>query len=75
MRAMDEREALLARLRDRALFCRRETIRLIAIAKSGHYGSVFSAAEIFAVLYYHVLRYDPQRPDWPDRDRFILSKG
>lgn len=72
---MEEREALLARLKDRANFCRRETIRLIAIAKSGHYGSVFSAAEILATLYYHVLRFDPQRPDWADRDRFILSKG
>lgn len=68
-------EGLLATLRDRANFCRRETIRLIAIAKSGHYGSVFSAAEIFSVLYYHVLRYDPKRPAWPERDRFILSKG
>ena len=66
---------LLSTLRDKAHLCRRETIRLIAIAKSGHYGSVFSAAEIFAVLYYHVLSYDPRNPDWPDRDRFILSKG
>lgn len=72
---MEDREDLLALLRDRASFCRRETIRLIAIAKSGHYGSVFSAAEILAALYYHVLHYDPQHPDWPDRDRFILSKG
>jgi transketolase len=72
---MKDREALLGLLRDRARFCRRETIRLIAIAKSGHYGSVFSAAEILVTLYYHLLRYDPQRPDWPDRDRFILSKG
>ena len=72
---MGDRESLLATLKNKACFCRKETIRLIAIAKSGHYGSVFSAAEIFAVLYYHALRYDPQRPDWPDRDRFILSKG
>ena len=72
---MEDREALLATLKDKACFCRKETIRLIAIAKSGHYGSVFSAAEILALLYYHVLRYDPARPDWPDRDRFILSKG
>jgi transketolase len=72
---MEEREALLAALHDKANFSRKETIRLIAIAKSGHYGSVFSAAEILATLYYHVLRYDPRRPDWPDRDRFILSKG
>lgn len=70
-----DQKALLSTLRDKAYLCRRETIRLIAIAKSGHYGSVFSAAEIFAVLYYHVLRYDPKNPDWPDRDRFILSKG
>jgi transketolase len=72
---MPERETLLSTLRDKADLCRRETIRLIAIARSGHYGSVFSAAEILTTLYYHVLRYDPQRPDWPDRDRFILSKG
>jgi transketolase len=70
-----DQKVLLSTLRDKAYLCRRETIRLIAIAKSGHYGSVFSAAEIFAVLYYHVLRYDPKNPDWPDRDRFILSKG
>jgi transketolase len=72
---MEDREKVLAVLREKAHLCRTETIRLIAIAKSGHYGSVFSAAEILALLYYHVLRYDPQRPDWPDRDRFILSKG
>jgi transketolase len=72
---MGDREALLSTLKEKANFCRTETIRLIAIAKSGHYGSVFSAAEILSVLYYHVLRYDPQRPEWPQRDRFILSKG
>ena len=72
---MQDRQTLLAMLEDKARLCRKETIRLIAIAKSGHYGSVFSAAELFSVLYYHVLRYDPAHPNWPDRDRFILSKG
>jgi transketolase len=72
---MRDRETLLATLREKAKLSRKETIRLVGIAKSGHYGSVFSAAEIFATLYYHVLRYDARRPDWPDRDRFILSKG
>jgi len=43
--------------------------------KSGHVGSMLSMAEILAVLYKRVLRVDPQRPDWPDRDRFVLSKG
>jgi transketolase len=70
-----ERELLLARLKDKAYLSRKETIRLIAIAKSGHYGSSFSAAEIFAVLYDRILRYDPKNPNWLERDRFILSKG
>ena len=54
---------------------RTETVRQISIAKSGHYGSSFSCAELFAVLYYYVLRYDPKTPAWPERDRFSLSKG
>ena len=61
-------------LRDRARFIRTETVRLIEIANSGHYTSVFSAAEIFAVLYYHTMRLSAD-PKWPDRDRLILSKG
>ena len=62
-------------LREKALLVRRETVRLVSIAKSGHYGSSFSCAELLAALYYHVLRYDTQNPGWPARDRFILSKG
>jgi transketolase len=42
---------------------------------SSHIGSVFSMADILAVLYGAVLRVDPAAPKWPDRDRFILSKG
>ena len=41
----------------------------------GHIGGEFSALDILTVLYHAVLRIDPQRPDWPERDRFILSKG
>jgi transketolase len=61
-----------ARLRARRI--RTETIRLIEIAKSGHFTSVFSAAEILAVLYGGVMRLGAD-PKWPDRDRLILSKG
>ena len=61
-------------LSDRARFIRTETIRLIQIAKSGHYTSVFSAAEILATLYYHTMKISKD-PKWPDRDRLILSKG
>lgn len=64
----------LAMLRDRAQFVRLETIRLIEIAKVGHYTSVFSAAEIFAALYYDVMRLSDD-PKWPDRDRFLMGKG
>ena len=70
-----ERDELIRRLERRARFIRRETVRLIAIAKSGHYTSVFSCAEIFAVLYDHVMRFDPAAPRWPDRDRFLMGKG
>ncbi|MFN6993578.1 MAG: transketolase [Aquincola tertiaricarbonis] len=63
------------RLRDKARFVRLETIRLIEIAKVGHYSSVFSAAEIFAALYYDVMALHPGEPGWPDRDRFLMGKG
>jgi transketolase len=63
---------MLARNAD---WIRRETIRLVDIAGSGHYSSVFSCAEILEVLYGGVLRVDPSRPHWPDRDRFLLGKG
>ena len=44
-------------------------------ARASHIGSNFSMAELLAVLYGRVLRIDPADPDWPERDRFILSKG
>jgi len=44
-------------------------------AQSSHIGTSLSAADLLAVLYARVLRIDPSQPDWPDRDRFILSKG
>ncbi len=62
------------RLSDRARFVRTETIRLIQIARSGHYTSVFSSAEILATLYYHTMKLSKD-PKWPERDRLILSKG
>lgn len=67
-------DATLRHLRDRARCIRLETIRLIEIAKVGHYSSVFSAAEVFAALYYDVMRLSDD-PKWPDRDRFLMGKG
>lgn len=65
----------LARLRERAAFVRLETLRLIQIAKVGHYSSVFSCAEIFAVLYYDAMQLRHGEPRWPERDRFLMGKG
>ncbi|XDA97898.1 transketolase [Sulfitobacter sp. LCG007] len=65
----------VARLEDRAKFIRTETVRLSRIAGAGHYSSTFSCAEILAALYYSQMRIDPTRPDWDDRDRFVMSKG
>jgi transketolase len=48
---------------------------MIFAAQSGHPGGSLSAVEILAALYLRVMRHDPERPDWPDRDRFVLSKA
>jgi transketolase len=54
---------------------RRTVIEMITEAGSGHPGGSLSAAEIVTTLFFDVLRHDPDNPRWPDRDRFILSKG
>jgi transketolase len=54
---------------------RGHALRMVEAAKASHIGSCLSAADVLAVLYADVLRLDPARPDWPERDRFILSKG
>ena len=54
---------------------RTRTLQMINRAKSSHIGSSFSMADLLAVLYSGILRVDPKQPDWPERDRFILSKG
>lgn len=69
------KQQLLDYLEDRAKFVRLETVRLVDIAKSGHYTSVFSCAELFSILYYKLMNVDPNNPEWADRDRFVLSKG
>ena len=68
-------ESLVAELIEKARLLRLEAIKMIHRAGSGHPGGSLSAAEIVAALYFHQLRLDPARPDWPERDRFILSKG
>ena len=54
---------------------RRDIIQTIYTAGSGHTGGSLSELEILVSLYFNVMRYDPRDPQWPDRDRFVLSKG
>src|SRR3954464_15902425 len=62
-------------LKDLAARIREHTLNMVHTAKSSHIGTCFSMAELLAVLYGKVLRFDVERPDWEGRDRFILSKG
>jgi transketolase len=54
---------------------RRDVVTMVHIAGDGHPGPALSVADIVTALYFNILRIDPARPDWPQRDRFILSKG
>jgi len=54
---------------------RRDVLRMTHTGRSSHVGSCLSLADVLAVLYGGVAQLDPARPDWPDRDRIILSKG
>src|SRR5437763_1928052 len=68
-------EARLNELRALATENRRLIVKAIHEAQAGHLGGPLSATDMLVALYFDVLRIDPQRPDWPARDRFILSKG
>lgn len=68
-------ESKIKELKKIANQLRIDVIDMIYAAGSGHPGGSLSAADIIAVLYFHFLNIDPANPDWPDRDRFILSKG
>jgi transketolase len=70
-----EVSAQLDALRQRAKQLRRQVIEVLGDSTGGHYGGALSAADILAVLYFDILKYRPDEPCWPDRDRFILSKG
>jgi transketolase len=67
--------AEIARLEEYARRIRVEVIKAVNLARAGHLGGPLSAADILAALYFHVLRIRPDEPRWPDRDRFVLSKG
>jgi transketolase len=70
-----DRTDLVDRLTGIARDLRISDLEMIIEAGSGHPGGTLSAADLIAVLFFHKLRLRPDQPNWPDRDRFVLSKG
>jgi transketolase len=71
----ETRDALIQRLEQTARQVRRDIWRALRAGGSGHAGGSSSAADILTALYFHRMRVRPKEPRWPDRDRFVLSKG
>jgi transketolase len=72
MSLSDERAAELEKVANKLRY---DIVMMIGSGKPGHLGGSCSIAEIVAVLYFHKMRHDSSDPKWPDRDRFLLSKG
>lgn len=62
-------------LEEMAATIRQDIIDMVVHAGSGHVGGPLGMADVFTALYFHVLNHDPKNPDWPDRDRLLLSNG
>ena len=54
---------------------RADVIKMVSGAGSGHIAGPLDMAEIFTAFYYHILNHNPRKPNWPDRDRLVLSNG
>jgi transketolase len=65
----------IAELQRMAGIIRCDIVEMICTAGAGHPGGSLSAADVVTALYFRVMRIDPKNPGWPERDRFILSKG
>ena len=69
------RQKLVRKLENQANQLRQDILKMIYKAGKGHPGGAFSATEIVTALYFSVMKIEPAKPKWPERDRFILSKG
>lgn len=74
-RAPSYHDATIARLEQTANAIRQDIIRALVNAKSGHSGGPLGMADIFTALYFSALQINPKRPDWPERDRVVLSNA
>jgi transketolase len=66
---------LIQEIETQARHIRLDVLDMVYRRQAGHLGGSYSAAEILACLYFHHLNIDPTHPNWPKRDRFLLSKG
>ncbi|MCI9440325.1 MAG: transketolase [Ruminococcus sp.] len=62
-------------LKKKTFEIRRQALKMVYQAQTGHIGGTLSSIDYLTVLYYEKMRFDHNNPDWPGRDRFILSKG
>ncbi len=62
-------------LEEKAEIIREDIITMLEVAGSGHSAGPLGLADIFAALYFDILNYDPQKPDWAERDLLLLSNG
>lgn len=70
-----DKQAAVSFIEAKARTVRLNIINMLGEAGSGHPGGSLSAADIVATLYFHEMNHRPDEPNWPDRDRFVLSKG
>lgn len=68
-------EKKLEELELKANLIRQDIIEMLVEAGSGHSAGPLGMADVFTTLYFHILRHNPKRPDWPERDRLVLSNG
>lgn len=72
---MDITDEKLIELKEQANNIRISLIEALILAGSGHTAGPLDMADIFAVLFFHTLRHNPKKPEWPERDRLVLSNG
>ncbi|MEK6810719.1 MAG: hypothetical protein AABY19_03860 [Candidatus Thermoplasmatota archaeon] len=74
-RTVDISDAKIRELEEKARLLRRHILKMTHQVQSGHPGGSMSACDVVTALYFHILRVDSESPRWPDRDRFVMSKG
>ena len=71
----ETRTELIKRLKQQSKEMRKMIVQTSCNAHQGHVAPAFSAVEMTVALYFHAMKFDPKKPDWPDRDRLIFSAG